>query len=114
GSVLVFDTTDSLTNLATVQLECNAIKGIASIGGNIICGSADGSLAIIDGKSFQVRKFTRGAHDGILNGLALYRDGFATISRDLTLRLWSAEAELRQIVPSRHKFSIKCIASSSD
>jgi WD40 repeat protein len=114
GSVLVFDSSPDLKHVATIQLDCNAIKGLTSLNGDIVCGSADGSLAIIDGESLTVRQLTRGAHDGILNGLTVYRDGFATISRDLTLRLWSTQAGLQQKIPSRHKFSIKCIASSSN
>jgi WD40 repeat protein len=89
----------------------NAIKGISNDGNRLFSGCADGELAEFDIESLECVRKTEGAHEGILNGTCVFNDGFATVSRDLTLRLWKSEGV--EVVPSRHKFSIKCIASNT-
>jgi len=97
-----------------IKLGCNAVKGIATCGDEIFCGSADGTLTIVDGTHKAKKSMRQGAHDAILNGVATYQDGFATVSRDLTMRLWDRNANLKKIVQTRHPRSIKCIASNPE
>src|SRR4029077_12293017 len=53
------------------------------------------------------------AHDRIINGCAaLGNDDFASISRDLTLKVWHNQTP--STYPSPHRNSIKCIAASKD
>lgn len=115
GSLLVFRSEGpQLHHFKTIDLGCNAIKGVCQGRGVLFCGSADGTLSILDAHSLEVRHRIQNAHDGILNGVAPYADGFGTISRDKTLRLWDDDGRCKRVVPSRHKHSIKCIASNTD
>jgi WD40 repeat protein len=90
----------------------NAIKGIANDGRRLFSGCADGELGIFEISTLERIKKIENAHDGILNDTCVFRDGFATVSRDLTLRLWTEDGA--RIIPSRHRFSIKCVASNAD
>lgn len=114
GKMYIFEKELSgrLNKIKEVQVHENAIKGISFDGDFVFSGCADGELSILDIHNFDIKKSIEGAHEGILNGCAPYRDGFATISRDLHLGLWGING-LIQKVPSRHFNSIKCIASNS-
>ncbi|MGN7713701.1 WD40 repeat domain-containing protein [Agrobacterium radiobacter] len=94
----------------TLKVHQNAIKGIASDGIRLFSGCADGELAIFDIAADEIVSKIDHAHEGILNDACRFSEGFATVSRDLTLRLWRGTAP--QIIPSRHKFSIKCVAAN--
>jgi WD40 repeat protein len=112
GSLVFCEATEDEIRIANViKLPCNAIKGVCSMESRLFCGSADGTLTLLDTDSLAVVCSVRQAHDGILNGVASYADGFATISRDLTLRLWNLRGDRQLTVKSRHTNSIKCIAS---
>lgn len=54
-------------------------------------------------------------HDKISNGCAALGNGvFASVSRDLKLRLWNIDAQHKvssRVVDTPHNFSIKCIAA---
>lgn len=100
--------------LESVILGCNAIKGMAAMDQIIICGSADGTLSTVDKSTFQITRQIREAHNGIMNGVASLADGFATVSRDLTLKLWNSDCSLREAIKSRHISSIKCVSTSPD
>lgn len=115
GTLLVFQVAGrTLEFVIEIDLGCNAVKGIAAARGLIFCGSADGTLSIIDANSLEIMQSVADAHDGILNGVASYQKGFASISRDLTLRLWSDSGDCLGVHRSRHRKSIKCIAGSRD
>jgi WD40 repeat protein len=93
-----------------LKVHSNAIKGIATDGKVICTGCADGELGVVDIVSLELHKKTKSAHSSILNGLCAYRDGFASVSRDLTLQLWAGQAS--SSYKSRHTNSIKCIAAN--
>lgn len=96
----------------TIQVHENAIKGISFNGDFVFSGCADGELCILDIHQFNIVKKIEGAHEGILNDCAPFRDGFATISRDLHLGLWGMSGLINKI-KSRHANSIKCISSNN-
>ncbi|WP_254564238.1 WD40 repeat domain-containing protein [Oscillatoria sp. HE19RPO] len=97
-----------------INLGCNAIKGIAFGWNSLLCGSADGSLILVDSITKKTKNIQKQAHDGIVNGVTIYKNGFVTVSRDLTIRLWTEDGNLKKILKSRHPKSIKCVATSSD
>lgn len=114
GKMYIFKNKDDgkLTKINEVQVHENAIKGISFNGEYVFSGCADGELCILNANDFKIEKRIQHAHDGILNGCAPFNNGFATISRDLHLGLWSIDGLINK-VPSRHKNSIKCIASNN-
>jgi WD40 repeat protein len=115
GALLVFQNQDEqIKFLLRIQLGGSAVKGVCCDEDRIYCGSADGTLTVVSLSNYEIQNSLMQAHDSILNGVALCRGGFATISRDLTLRLWDASASVRQVVKSRHPNSVKCICSDRD
>ncbi|WP_412540824.1 WD40 repeat domain-containing protein [Longispora sp. K20-0274] len=112
GIILRLDGTP--TRLVDVQLHANAIKGVAVSGGRIFSVCADGSVAWHDAETFVLIRRVPGAHDKIANGCAALHGGrFASVSRDLTLRLWSADFSVATL-HTPHQHSIKCVAASPD
>ncbi|WP_315804868.1 MULTISPECIES: WD40 repeat domain-containing protein [unclassified Bradyrhizobium] len=104
---------EGLRYLATVQLDSNAIKGVACSSSKIfaVCATADVSFHSIENFSCLAR-ITR-AHSRIANGCtALGESGFASVGRDLKLRIWSGGESVIHDTP--HKNSIKCVSASSD
>ena len=92
----------------------NAIKGISasSDGATLFAGSADGELVVLCGKTFERLASLENAHNGILNDCCTHHRGFATVSRDMTMKLWTNRLDAPVVVESRHPNSIKCISSN--
>jgi WD40 repeat protein len=112
GDLLVFRVAQGVLVLdRVIKAHENAIKGVSTDGARLFSGCADGELAVYDAETLERLRFVHGAHDGILNDTCAYEKGFATISRDLTLRLWS-EGE-PTVLKSHHGNSIKCLASDA-
>jgi WD40 repeat protein len=110
GDLIVFRLEQGrLTFDRVLKAHHNAIKGVATDGRRVFAGCADGELSIHDAWSLERLALIEGAHENILNDACAYRDGFATISRDLTLGLWRDEGPVR--LPTRHAHSIKCVAA---
>jgi WD40 repeat protein len=103
----------AIVHVATVPLHDNAIKGVACSGETLFSVCATGAAAMHRLSDFSLLSRLAKAHDRIANGCAALPEGrFASISRDLKLRLWTdGQAEVFEY-PHRH--SIKCIAASSD
>lgn len=97
-----------------VQVASSAIKGLQSSEGRIYCGSAGGLLAVLDAASGAILQSTPNAHSSILNDVSLLANGFATVSRDLTLRLWTQSGVAAGTIRTRHEKSVKCVATSDD
>ena len=96
-----------------VQLHDNAVKGVACSDSHIFSVCATGAAAFHRVSDLQREHGLDQAHDRISNGcVALPNGSFASISRDLKLRLWNGpDAES---FPSPHRNSIKCVAASQD
>lgn len=99
--------------VATLQLHDNAVKGVACSADTIFSVCATGAAAFHRIDDFgEVTQVDR-AHARIANGCTALPDGrFASISRDLTLRIWQRAQSTVHETP--HKNSIKCIAASPD
>jgi WD40 repeat protein len=96
-----------------IRMHANAIKGLACDGRTIFSVCADASVAWHDVETFQPLKHIAQAHDRITNGCSTIEEGtFASVGRDLTLRLWTPQGMERFETPHRH--SIKCVAASVD
>jgi toxoflavin biosynthesis protein ToxC len=114
GEGLVFRAeADALVSVATIALNDNAIKGIACSHDSIFAVCANASLSWHATDDFRLLGRVEHAHDRIINGCAtIDNDTFASISRDLTLKIWHNRAPSTYSSP--HRNSIKCIAASND
>lgn len=89
-----------------VALHSNAVKGLACDGVTIFSVCANRAVAFHDCNGELVDRI-KDAHEKIANGAVAVGPGFfASVSRDLTLRLWKGGATTR--VPTPHDHSIKC------
>ena len=114
GEGLVFRIVDDQPiHLKTLRLHNNAVKGIACSEDEIFSVCANGVVAFHRIDDFSKVNRMDQAHDRIANGcVALPGGQFASISRDLTMRIWSGvEVTVHQ---TPHRNSIKCIAASVD
>lgn len=113
GEGLVFDAgvDGPPRHVATVRLHDNAIKGLAANDRHVFSVCATGAAAFHRIGDLACARHVPHGHDRIANGAALLADGrFASVSRDLRLRLWSLEGE--EVVETPHDHSIKCVAVS--
>ncbi len=117
GEALLFEKTMShpFRFVQSINLHSNAIKSMAFNSGVIMSVSATGEAVFVDSETFTVQKRDRHAHSRIANGCASIQGyGFASVSRDLKLRLWNREGICLVDVLSPQKYSLKCVAGSSD
>jgi WD40 repeat protein len=117
GEGLVFSVGDegTLQHEATLALHQNAVKGVAVSGDLIFSVCADTEAAWFSASTLTEAGRLPGAHGKIANGCASVGDGaFASISRDLLLRVWTAPGAAAETVPTPHDHSIKSVAASSD
>ncbi len=112
GEILVFRVRrGELQHVRTVQLHDNAIKGVALSGDQLFSVCADRSAVWQDARTLEPVHVLRDAHDRIANGCAALDNGwFASVSRDLRLRIWSPDYRA-EIVETPHTHSIKCVAA---
>jgi WD40 repeat protein len=111
GEGLVFRMCNGALELEqTVELHENAIKGLACSNGQIFSVCATGAAAFHSASSLRPERAIPGAHDKIANGCVALPGGFASVSRDLRLRIWSGSSARVFTTPLTH--SIKCIAAS--
>ncbi|MDX1902325.1 MAG: hypothetical protein SFW66_10070 [Gammaproteobacteria bacterium] len=114
GEALIFKqgVSGKITHVDTWQLHHNAIKGLASQNHLLFSVCATGAVAWhdIQGNALHTHQ---DAHDKIANGcVALSNNQFASISRDLTLRIWDGnQFSLSSKIDTPHTHSIKCIAT---
>lgn len=113
GHILVFRAGgNGLQLVDRIAAHGNAIKGLSTDGKRLFSGCADGELGIFDIETLEQLRHVEDAHDCILNATCAFRDGFATVSRDLTLRLWRDDGEA-EVLKTRHPNSIKSAASDT-
>jgi len=105
---------NSVTYIKDLPLHQNAVKGIAFSDDLLFSVSADRSASwwcFSTGKRIAMIK---DAHGKIANGCVGLGGGyFASVSRDLKLRIWSPDQGVN-IVESPHSHSIKCVSASYD
>jgi WD40 repeat protein len=113
GVVLELQPDGTLKHRTTLRLHDNAVKGVAVSGNSIFSVCADTGASWFDTATLQETGRVGGAHDKIANGcVALPGGRFASVSRDLTLRLW--EGTTAEVVLTPHDHSIKCVSASTD
>ena len=91
----------------------NAIKGMAATADRLfsVCASTD--IAWHDTADFSLIQRIPKAHDKIANGCALAGTrGFASIGRDLKLRIWTDGQQ--EVYRTPHPNSVKCICANED
>lgn len=108
---LAGDTVEFVTDL---PLNVNAVKGIAVSGDLLFSVAADASATWYRISTLEKLATVEEAHDKIANGCAGLGDGwFASVSRDLRLRIWHPDGEVR-VLDTPHTHSIKCVAADTD
>ena len=113
GEVLVFETGGAPQYLWTLNANENAIKGMDVKDGSVITGCADGQLVMLDPIRQEITAQYPKRHTSILNDACFVgSDLIGSISRDLTLIIWSANGS--EIHETNHQNSIKSIASDTD
>ncbi len=96
-----------------IQLDENAIKGIACSGVYIFSVCATGAAAIHRISDYGLQHALKNAHDRIANGCVVLPNGqFASVSRDLKLRIWDGAAASAYDTPLTN--SIKCVSATTD
>jgi WD40 repeat protein len=99
--------------VTSLKLHDNAVKGVTAAGGLLFSVCATGAAAFHRIDDFACVDRRQHAHDRVANGCVAVRPGvFASVSRDLKLRLWH-DGEPAAI-ESPHRNSIKCISASPD
>ena len=115
GEALVFVLPDGDAPRLVTRLKIydNAIKGLAARDGRLfsVCASTD--VAWHDIADFSLIRMVRKAHQKIANACCLAGPGgFASVGRDLKLRIWVGEQE--EVYRTPHPNSVKCICASDD
>jgi WD40 repeat protein len=115
GEALIFriGAGGAIEHVADVALHDNAVKGLAAAGGELfsVCATSAAAFHRID--DFACVDRCDKAHDRIANGCVAVRPGlFASVSRDLKLRLWHRGSPT--VVDTPHRNSIKCVSASID
>ncbi|WP_267244061.1 WD40 repeat domain-containing protein [Streptomyces sp. PR69] len=101
-------------HLGDLDLHGNAVKGVAVSGDLLFSVAADASATWYRISDLTKVATVEDAHDRIANGCAGLGDGwFASVSRDLKLRLWSPERRA-EVLNTPHTHSVKCVAASGD
>lgn len=97
----------------TIQLDDNAIKGIACSEDYIFSVCATGAAAIHRISDYGLEHAIEDAHDRIANGcVALPNGQFGSVSRDLKLRIWDGATASVFDTPLTN--SIKCVSATTD
>ena len=98
-----------------IQIHSNAIKGLSVGGSTIMSVSATAEAAWLNRSDLTGVRRIPDAHSKIANACAFVPNlGFASVSRDLCLRLWNENGELLWQGRTPQSFSCKCVAASSD
>ncbi|MEO1517503.1 MAG: WD40 repeat domain-containing protein [Bacteroidota bacterium] len=110
GIVFTLDAQGQVVHQENVSLHDNAIKGISASKKYIFSVCATGAAAFHDVDTFACNNYISDGHWKIANGCVNFgEDAFASISRDLHLRVWNSEEA--NVIATSHRNSIKSIAS---
>jgi toxoflavin biosynthesis protein ToxC len=115
GEGLLFSLADDGTVKfeTALPLHANAVKGVAVAQDTIFSVCADTEAAWFSTKTLSEAGRVPAAHDRIANGCVGLPDGsFASVSRDLKLRVWTGQEAT--VLATPHEHSIKCVAGSAD
>lgn len=113
GEGLVFSVSDDgqVRHEATLPLHANAVKSVAVSADMIFAVCADTAASWFAVEDFRELARRKAAHNRIANGCAPLPGGrFASVSRDLKLRIWGADFHA-EMIATPHDRSIKCVAT---
>ncbi|MEE1939584.1 WD40 repeat domain-containing protein [Streptomyces sp. TRM 70361] len=111
GIVLREGAGGALEHLTDLRLHDNAVKSVAVSGDLLFSVSADGGAAWQDIRTLETRHVLPDAHTKIANSCAGLGGGwFASVSRDLRLRVWSPDFSAEEIA-TPHRHSLKCVSA---
>ncbi|MGH3830469.1 MAG: WD40 repeat domain-containing protein [Pseudonocardiaceae bacterium] len=114
GILLRIDSRGVVEHVRDLRLHANAVKGVAVSGDLIFSVSADTSATWQSATTLETIKVLPDAHDRIANGCVGLGSGrFASVSRDLKLRLWEPNFT-KTVVNTPHTHSIKCVAAGTE
>ncbi|KOT34868.1 WD repeat-containing protein [Streptomyces caelestis] len=114
GILLKLTDDNGVTHVTDLPLHTNAVKGVAVSGDLLFSVAADASATWYRTPTLERVATTEAAHDKIANGCAGLGDGwFASVSRDLKLRIWNPRREA-DVLTTPHTHSVKCVAASDD
>ena len=111
--ILLKQDAGNIVYVGMISLHNNAIKGLAINNDILFSVCATGAVAWHDLNNHKQLKNIKGAHHKIANGCVAIDEGnFASISRDLVLRIWDGRnLALKSEILSPHTHSVKCIAT---
>lgn len=115
GEVLIFalDAQGTPQLVRTLEVYGNAVKGLAVRDGELFSVCANTAAAWHACDDFRLLRLLPRAHERIANACcAAAGDAFASVGRDLKLRIWTARGE--EVYPTPHPNSVKCICPSTD
>lgn len=114
GLVFVADG-DGVRLVAELQLHDNAVKSVGRSGGVLFSVAADAGATWVSTETLAVVAQVQEGHDKIANGCVGLgeEERFASVSRDLQLRLWGV-GECLYTVATPHDHSVKCVTASPD
>ncbi|MFG2352751.1 hypothetical protein [Streptomyces sp. NPDC048521] len=105
---------DTVEHVTDLPLNVNAVKSVAVSGDLLFSVAADASATWYRISTLEKVATVEDAHDKIANGCTGLGDGwFASISRDLKLRIWNPDRTV-QVLSTPHTHSIKCVAADTD
>lgn len=114
GLVFRLDPDGGLRHVTDVRLHDNAVKGVAVCGDLLFSVCADTGAAWHDAATLAPVHRIAHAHDRIANGCVGLAGGrFASVGRDLKLRLWEPDFTSR-VIDTTHPNSIKCVAADPE
>lgn len=97
-----------------IPLHSNAVKGVAVSGDYLFSVAADASVTWYRISTMECVETLDAGHDKIANGCQGLGDGyFASVSRDLMLRIWDPERKAL-VIQTPHVNSVKCVSASND
>ena len=115
GEILVFEHLQGqqLELRKTIQAFVNAVKGLSYSRGLLFCVCASTQISWYSAASWELVKTKEQAHERITNACcAIGENKFASVGRDLTLRIWEGDESSIYITP--HKNSVKCMGINAE
>ncbi len=114
GEALVFalDDQGEVIHQGEILMHDNAIKGISADEEFLFSVCANTAAAFHRISDFSEHAYSELAHERISNACTTIDGGFASVGRDLKLRLWRAGKS--EVFKTPHLHSVKCIAASPD
>lgn len=115
GEALVFavDAYGQLAHVTNLKIYDNAIKGMSANDDHLFTACASTAVAWHDVTDLELIRLIPHAHERIANSCCLAGpSGFASVGRDLKLRIWEGDQE--EVYQTPHSNSVKCICASED